>query len=168
MPHFIERSAVTTEFVTQLRTLGFPVGDNSSPTDASNNPVPFGWQGEADAAGTNFVPWFSLTPMPGSAPQQNAPGTLNTLASDSFWILNYSLYMAGVNRNQTELLADKARNLFCNLGLSAQVNCTGALTTWHIAGVECSSLGTNQRVGEATPYYYTQTDNYQVWVTEGD
>lgn len=160
----VERSAVTSGLIISLRTLGFPVGDNSSPTDVDNAPVPFGWQGEPDAAGTNFTPWLSLTPMPG----QGQGGDLRSLGGQEFWLLNYSLYVAGVNRNQAELLADRARNLLCNLGVDTVLTVTGESAAWNIVGVKCPNLGSNNRVGEAIPYYYTQTDSYQVWVTEGD
>lgn len=160
----VERSAVTSGLITQLRTLTFPVGDNSSPTDASGAPVAFGWQGEPDAAASNFTPWLSLTPMPGMGQGQD----LTTLGGQEFWLLNYSLFVAGVNRNQSELLADRARNLLCNLGVDSAFTVEGPNAAWTISGVKCPNLGSNNRVGEAIPYYYTQTDSYQVWVTEGD
>lgn len=164
MVHIIERSAITNQLLTSLRTLNFPVGDNNFPTDANNNPVPYGWAGEADAAGENFMPWLSLTPMPGQGQGQ----TLETLGGQVLWLLNYSLFIAGVNRNQSELLADRARNLLCNLGSGGILTVAGPSAHWVIDGVKCPNMGSNNRVGEAFPYYYTQTDNYQVWVTEGD
>lgn len=164
MTKIIERSAVTTGLLATLRTLGFPVGDNSAPTDATNAAVPFGWTGEPDAAGTNFTPWISLTPMPGAGQGQS----LDTLGAEAFWTLNYSVFCAGVNRNQSELLADRARNLLCNAGVDSTFTVVGETASWTIAGIKCPNLGSNNRVGEAIPYYYTQTDNYQVWVTEGD
>lgn len=160
----VERSAVTSGLLVQLRTLNFPVGDNSSPTDVNNAPIPFGWTGEPDAAGTNFTPWLSLTPMPGQGQGED----LRTSGGQAFWLLNYSLYVAGVNRNQCELLADRARNLLCNLGVDTPLTVTGPSAKWTFAGVKCPNLGSNNRVGDAIPYYYTQTDSYQVWVTEGD
>ena len=64
--HIIERSAVTSGLIVKLRTLNFPVGDNNSPTDVNNIAVPFGWQGEPNATGTNFTPWLTLSPIASS------------------------------------------------------------------------------------------------------
>lgn len=164
----LERSAVTTGLVANLRTLDFPVGDNNSPTDIDGAYVPFGWNGEPDAAGKNFTPWLSVTPMPAAPAGAGAPSTIESMSSDGFWVCNYSLYAAGVNRNQCEKLLDRARNLLCNLGVDSPFTVEGETATWTIGGVKCLNLGSNQRVGEAIPYYYTQTDSYQLWATEGD
>lgn len=159
----VERSAITSQLLTILRTLNFPVGDNNSPTNPAGEPIPFGWTGEPDAAGTNFTPWLSLTPMPGN-PAPQVPGVIMGLGEEEFWLLNYSLYVAGVNRNQCELLADRARNLLC---AGTPFTVTGPSGSWAVAGIRCPNIGSNQRVGEAIPYYYTQADNYAVLVTEG-
>lgn len=163
MTNIIERGAVTTGLVDALRTLGFPVGDNNSPTDQAGVPVPFGWSGEPDAAGTSFTPWVSLTPMPGAGEGQ----TLETLGGQAFWVLNYSVFVAGVDRKQSEALADRARNLLCNLGSNGELVFTGPTADWVLDGVQCTNIGSNQRNGEAIPFYYTQTDSYRVWATEG-
>jgi hypothetical protein len=155
MTHILEMAPVTTYIFTQLETLNFPVGDNSSPSTS------YGWQGEPNAAATNFTPWMSLTAMTGQ-PQQ-AP-TLDIYEDGGMWVLNYVVFHAAVNRTQTQTLADRVRNL---LASSAPTLVTGAVASWSIHGVKCTNIGGTNRVGEATPYYYTETDSYAVLVSEG-
>lgn len=155
----LERAPVTTGLITVLDNLGFPVGDNGSPT------VPFGWQGETDAAGGTFIPWLSISPMGGSGSGEQ---DLSSLAGQAFWVLNYSLYMAGVNRTQCETLADRARAALCSLGVESIATVQGETAVWQIAGVACTSVGSNVQNTTAIPYYYVQSDNYQVRVTRAD
>lgn len=154
MTHLVERSVVTDAIVEALETLGFPVGDNTTP-DAS-----YGWQGEPNAASTNFIPWISVTPMPGNGVAQD----LASLGSRGEWLLSYSIYVAGVTRSQSEKMADRARNKLAN---TFKVECTGEVANWRIQGIACTNIGSNNRVGEAIPYHFTQTDSFQVYVTEG-
>lgn len=149
----IERALVTSTLVANLTTLGFPVGDNSAPgTD-------YGWQGEPDAADATFIPWLSISPMPGQGQFQD----LSSLSNRAEWQLTYSVFAAGVNREQCERLADRARNQMVTMG---RFDMEGQFANWRIVGIECPSLGSCARVGEAIPYYYTQTDTYRVWVTQ--
>lgn len=155
----LERAPITTGLMVALDELDFPVGDNGSPT------VPFGWQGEADAAAGTFIPWLSLTPMSGAGSGEQ---DLSSLAGQAFWVLNYSLYMAGVNRTQCEILADRARAKLCSIGAEQQAVVSGESATWEITGVMCTAVGGNVQNTTAIPYYYVQTDNYQVRVTRAD
>jgi hypothetical protein len=49
----INRGPITDRVLTELAVDGLPVGDNSAPTTA------FGWQGEPNADGSNFIPWMA-------------------------------------------------------------------------------------------------------------
>jgi hypothetical protein len=155
--YVVERAPITSEINTLVKTLGFPVGDNSSPGAVGT----YGWQDEPNEAGTNFTPWLVITAMPG---QGHSDQSISSLAEDAFWLLSYSIFVAGVSRNQTEVLADRVRHLMANLN---DVLVTGESASWLIDGARCVNLGSNNRVGEASPYYFTQTDSYTVWVTKG-
>ena len=155
MPSALSRGPITTALVTHLETSTFPVGDNAAPSD------PYGWQGEPDGVPSTFIPWLSL--QPGTAVAQSPPGTLGDTGTE--WRLSYAVFYAGVTRKQQEALADRMRNVLVNITRQGVVTDTG---TWRIQKVSCSGVGSSNRIGSAYPDYYTQTDNFEVWITKED
>lgn len=153
MPSALSRGPITTALVAHLETSTFPVGDNAPPED------PYGWQGEPDTTGASFIPWLSL--QPGTAVAQNPPGTFGDTGTE--WRLNYAVFYAGITRKQQEALADRMRNVLVNITRQGVVTDSG---TWRIQKVSCSGVGSSNRIGSAYPDYYTQTDNFEVWITK--
>jgi hypothetical protein len=92
---------------------------------------------------------------------QNPPGTFGDTGTE--WRLNYAVFYAGITRKQQEALADRMRNVLVNITRQGVVTDTG---TWRIQKVSCSGVGSSNRIGSAYPDYYTQTDNFEVWITK--
>lgn len=153
MPSSISRGPITTRLLYELEQLGFPVGDNASPTEAH------GWQGEPDGGSSYFVPWTALSAMPGTP--QNPAGAMGDTGTQ--WRLGYNAFYAGVSRKQTEALADRSREAFTNIVRDSIVTDTGS---WRIQKISCTSVGSSNRVGSAFPDFYTQNDSFEVWVTK--
>jgi hypothetical protein len=134
-----------------MKELGLPVGDNNAPQD------PYGWQGEPNSDGSNFIPWMVLTAGAASA------GTGSFGASASEWRLPYTAFYAGVTRTQLEWLADRVRVKLCNIERENVATDTGA---WRIQQIRCTSMGGTNRIGSTFPDYYTQSDLFEVWLSK--
>ena len=147
----INRGPITLRLLDELKELNLPVGDNATPED------PHGWQGEPDADGSNFIPWVVLTP--GTAPA--GTGTFAESAED--WRLPYTVFYAGVSRDQVEWLADKMRSKFVDIEREVITTDSG---DWKILQLRCTSLGGTTRVGTTFPDYFTQADLYEVWLSK--
>lgn len=150
----ISRKQITDRVLAELGEPGFPVGDNSAPEEA------YGWQGEPNEANTTFVPWLVLTP--GIATQQTPMGGMGDTGTN--WKVGYNVFLAGVSRKQTEALADRIRDALTNIVRESITTPTGS---WRIQKISCQAIGSNNRVGSAYPDYFTQSDNYEVWITKG-
>lgn len=141
----IERQPITDRVLTELNTLSLPVGDNNKPE------APFGWQGEPNADGGNFIPWMVLTA--GQGRQQARPGSFGD--SNSEWVLSYSVFCAGVRRDQIDWLADKVRTKLTSI---ARENVNG----WRIQQLRCVNIGGTVRINQTFPDYYQQVDVYEI------
>ena len=136
-----------------MATVGFPVGDASAPTDN------FGWSGEPNADGSVFTPWFSSTPL--TATRQRVPGALGDTGTE--WLAPYSVFIAGVDRTQTEMLADRVAE---TLQAQARVTITAGSQTWRVQKFERTAVGSINRIGAALPDHFTQNDNYELWLSK--
>lgn len=153
MPSAPARGPITTRVITELRTLGFPVGDNTAPED------PYGWSGEPNTSAGTFTPWMTSTPLTGSP--QRLPGALGDTGTE--WSLPYSVYFAGVTRMQTEALADRIREALCNINREEVETDNG---NWQIQKISCSSIGGMTRISSAFPDYFAQADTFDVWISK--
>lgn len=149
----ISRRPITDRVLAQLETEGFPVGDAASPDGA------YGWTGEPNAEGTTFTPWMSVSPL--AARPQRISGAMADSATD--WVLPYSVFYAGMSRTQCEALADKMRSALTNIEREGVVTPTG---NWRIQKIDCPGIGSTNRVGSSYPDYFTQSDNFDVWVSK--
>lgn len=147
------RGPVTTRVLTELAGPGFPVGDDTHPD------IPYGWTGEPDQEGTQFIPWLMLTPLAGTP--QRIPGAFSDTGAE--WSLPYSVFYAGVTRKQTEALADRVRARLCNITREVVGTDNG---NWKIMKISCTALGSTNRIGGSVPDYYTQADTFDVWVSK--
>ena len=142
------RGPITTRVITELKVENFPVGDNAAPED------PFGWQGQPNDDGSTFIPWMSVTPT--SAVPQTVMSFGDTGRE---WRMSYNVFYAGISRKQSEALADRMRARLTNIAREG-------VNGWKIQKISCNAIGSNNRVGSAYPDYYTQTDNFEVWVSK--
>jgi hypothetical protein len=151
-PSSPERGPITTRIIAELESAGFPVGDNSAPTDA------YGWSGEPNETSTTFTPWMSLSALTGVPQRTQAMGD-----TGREWIFTYNVFYAGVSRKQSEALADRMRAALTDIQREAIETKTG---NWRILKVTCTGVGTNNRIGSAFPDYFTQADTFEVWITK--
>lgn len=154
MPSVVERGPISDRVLKELKDVGFPVGDNSSPDD------PFGWSGEPNAENSTFTPWMMLAELSGQP--QKPPGGLGDTGTE--WILPYSVFYAGLSRRQTEALADRLRDALVNI---ERENVTGVNGSWRIQKISCTAIGSSNRIGSAYPDYFSQTDTFEVWTSKG-
>lgn len=147
----LPRGQITTYVVdTVLAGFPFPVGDNNEPG------TPHGWQGEPNEAGTNFIPWISI----GTGASSNSSGPLSESQGD--WRANYFVTIAGVAREQTDKLADQARDLLVKMTRQNIITTNG---TWRIQQARVASIGGINRMPQTRPFYYVQTDVIELWLS---
>jgi GTPase SAR1 family protein len=151
----LSRAHLTNWLVTTLSLEGLPVGDNSTPTD------PFGWQGQPNSTGTNFIPWMSVT----NGTARPRPLAQNAAFGDAGeeHTVSYAIQYAAVTREQVEWMADKMRKVFANADRT-EIDCFD-YGVWRILQAQCISIGGISRIRSALPDYYTQTDNFDLWVS---
>ena len=148
----INRGPITDRLLSELKELSLPVGDNKVPDD------PYGWQGaEPDIDTSSFIPWMVLTA--GTAPAGS--GSLGSSASE--WRLPYTVFYAGVSRDQLDWLADRMRSKFVAIERELITTDSG---DWKVQQLRCTSVGGTNRVGSTFPDYYTQTDLFEVWLSK--
>jgi len=147
----ISRGPVTDRLLVELRELGLPVGDNSTPDD------PYGWQGEPDNEMSNFIPWLTLS---ASTAQ---PGTGPVGMSSADWRMPYTVQFAAINRNQLDWMADTTRSKLANLERESVATDSG---NWKFQQVRCTSVGGSNRIASTFPDYFTQADLFEVWLTK--
>lgn len=148
----INRGPITTRLIAELNETELPVGDNHAPTD------PYGWQtDEPGADASQFIPWMVITAGTAST------GTGSLAASSQDWKLNYTVFFAGVTREQLDWLADKVRLQFANIERENVVTESGS---WRIQQVRCTSVGGTVRQAATFPDYYSQTDVFEVWLSK--
>jgi hypothetical protein len=135
---------------TVLATFPFPVGDNNEPIE------PHGWQGEPNEEGTNFIPWISI----GTGASSNSSGPQS--ASQADWRANYYVTTAGVARQQTDQLADTARDALAKMQRQQIMTTNG---TWRIQQARVSAIGGINRLPQTRPFYFVQTDTIELWLS---
>lgn len=147
-----QRQPITAVLVAVLKSANFPVGNTNQPED------PYGWQGEPNAVDATFIPWMEI--IPGPANPQPSQGFGDTGKN---WILRYNVFYAGVDGNQTEKLADKMRIEMTNVDRDSIQTNDGV---WKIQNSDCTAVGSVVRTGATIPFYYSQTDSFEIWVTK--
>lgn len=148
----LQRTPITNHLLGVLETSTFPVGNTNAPT------APYGWQGEPNAEGTNFIPWIEL--MSGPSRPQSMQGFGDT---GNDWISTYNVFYAGVNSSQTSLLADRMRVLLCN---TARISVSTDDGDLRILKITCTAVGSTVKVSNTIPDYFTETDTFEVWTTK--
>lgn len=147
----ISRGPITLRLLDELKELGLPVGDSTAPED------PFGWQGEPNADAASFIPWLVLT----AGTAQAGTGSIGSSATE--WRLNYSVFFAGVTREQLDWLADRMRIHFAKIERESVATDSGG---WRIQQIRCTSVGGTNRIGSTFPDYFTQADQFEVWLSK--
>jgi hydrogenase maturation factor HypF (carbamoyltransferase family) len=92
---------------------------------------------------------------------QRIPGGMGDTGTE--WSLPYTVFYAGISRQQTEALADRMRNQLTNIEREVITTSTG---NWKIMKVSCSGVGTTNRISTSVPDYFTQADTFDVWVSK--
>jgi hypothetical protein len=147
----INRGPITDRLITELKTQGLPVGDNSAPDDA------YGWQGEPNRDGSTFIPWMAIS----AGVAQAGTGSFGDSASE--WRVPYTVTYACVSREQLDWLADRMRAALVSISREVVVTETG---NWRIQQIRCTSVGGSNRVGSTFPDYFTQADLFEVWLSK--
>ena len=148
---FFPIAPLTDHVITLTKTLGFPVGDATRPQE------PHGWQGEPNAAATNFIPWIAV--MPGQA--GNSSGPMGSSQAD--WRVPYYFTYAGVTRKQTEMLSDKLRQ---TMTAYTREVVAAYEEKWSIQQFRVISIGGLNRQSQVNPSYYLQTDTIEIWYSK--
>ncbi len=152
------RAHVTAWMVSELEETGHPVGDGNVPEN-----LPFGWQGQPNAAPSFFIPWLST--MPGTARINPSQATIGSFAdAGSEWVMSYSVSFNAVNREEVEWIADSTRKHLVNVERT-DLDC-GDYGHWKVQQVRSVSIGGINRVRQTDPDYYLQTDNFDVWISK--
>lgn len=148
----LTRGPVTARLIAELQETNLPVGDNHAPTDA------YGWQDEEPGADeSNFIPWMVLTAGTASA----GAGPLSASAAD--WKVPYTVFYAGVTREQLDWLADAMRMKLVNIERDPVNTDSGV---WRIQQIRCTSVGGTVRQAATFPDYYSQSDLFEVWLSK--
>jgi hypothetical protein len=147
----INRGPTTDRLLAELREPGLPVGDNSAPDE------PYGWQGEPNSDLSSFIPWMHLSAGAATA------GTGSIGSSATEWKLPYTVFYAGVRREQLDWIADKMRNQLTSIERESVSTDSG---NWRIQQIRCTSVGGSNRIGSTFPDYFTQADLFEVWLSK--
>jgi hypothetical protein len=145
----IERRLLSAAIVTALETTTMPVGLAHAPHGG-------GWDGQPNKDGSNFIPYAVVTPQTAT----QASGSLADPQADRQ--LPYALSSFGVQPEQTEWMADKARN-----AVEAMKKTVVVLgdATYKIQQVRTDVIGGLQRVDSTEPAYWGQVDVVTLWLT---
>jgi hypothetical protein len=149
----LSRAHFTAWMVATLSVEGLPVGDNNTPA------IPYGWQGEPNDSTSVYIPWMSVAT--GTARPTTRPSAFGDAGSEH--VLSYAVQFAAVGREQVEWMADKMRKVLVNSDRTI-VDC-GVYGEWRIVQAQCISIGGITRVRSTFPDSFTQTDNFDIWVS---
>ena len=147
----IWRGNVTDAVLAAVGTVGKPVGDANTPN------VAFGWDGQPNALGTNFIPYVVVFPQAASIKS----GPIAVPSAD--WQLPYTITSYGVTREQVEWLADRARNTLSSL---RGATLDGGDATYSVIKATTETIGTVSRQDISDPPFFAQTDTVSVWVSQ--
>ena len=150
----IERRKLTKALIDAIKTEGNPVGKAQAPQQG-------GWQGQPNADGSNFVPYVMVTPNPTSATRGVYEGPLDDWQAD--WQLSYTVTSFGIDPDQAELMADRAR-LAAHTIVHDQIS--GGENTYNVQQVRVDALGGLVRVDATEPPYWAQSDQINLWVSK--
>lgn len=146
----ITRGPLTDLVVEAVIALGKPVGDTHTPDP------PFGWDGQPNAMGTNFIPYSVVSPM--SATYSEGPVAI----SQADWHAPYSIACYGVSRMQCEWLADKIRTQLRQLRHQTVM----LESQYKIQQVRADVIGGVTRNDASDPPFFSQVDVVSIWVTK--
>ena len=128
-----------------------PVGDADVPDEA------YGPSGTPGEPGYKFTPYSIVTPM--SAGEGYGPIS----DTDSIFSFPYSVSSFGTTREQTEWIADMARNSFSSL---RRQSFDGADGTYTIMKCRLTMIGGIQKSGQTAPHVFGQTDTVTVFLSK--
>lgn len=118
----------------------------------------FGWQGDMNAEGAEFRPYVVITPQ--TATREDSP----VGATGADWTLPYLFTVYGVDRRQTEDLADDVRNYLTGIYM-INLDSRSGESSWRVSYIECPSIGGIGFNAQVKPKMYSQTDSYTVKVS---
>lgn len=118
----------------------------------------FGWQSDMHAEGSVFNPYVVITPQTATS----SPGSIG--APDADWQLPYLVTCYGVDRRQTEDLADDVRNHISG-NHRADVLMKDQETSWQVTHIQCHAIGGIGYNGQVDPRMYSQTDSYTMRIS---
>jgi hypothetical protein len=146
----IYRGPLTDLLLSTLVGVGKPVGDGQRPKTA-------GWSGQPNAPGAVFTPYLVLA---ASASSRSAGSFGNPQAE---WQLNYLVSTYGVQRDQCDWMADRART-----GLSALkgTDVTLGPSSYRIQQVWTQSIGGLTPNFTTDPPVWSQQDQLVVWLSK--
>lgn len=146
----IIRGPLTDLVIETIGALGKPVGDSDAPDP------PFGWDGQPNAIGTNYVPYVVVTPM--SVSYSEGPVAI----SQADWHLPYAVASHGVSRLQCEWLADRSRESLQTLRHQFVL----LESNYKIQQVRTDIIGAITRNDSSDPPFFTQVDVISIWLTK--
>lgn len=128
----------------------FGIGDGEAPVDA-------GWSGDANAPSSVFVPYVVLTPAAASRSQGTFADPQDT------WQLPYVLAAVGVQRQQSDWIAQRALDAF---EASKKQKVELGTARWKIIDVSAQILGAPQRQDSTEPPFWQRNDTVMFFVTK--
>jgi hypothetical protein len=143
----LQRSPLTDAVLTQLRTLGPPVGDAVIPDSM--------WIGQPNLPGSFADPFAVLSTLRAG----DSSGSLGDSQSD--WHMPYLIESFGVSRDQCDWIADRLRNLLT--ALRGQALALGP-DHFKVQYVRVDDLGEPARIDAVDPPFYHSQDVITVWI----
>jgi hypothetical protein len=130
--------------------------DTDMPTGLAHAPKDGGWDGQPNLDGSNFVAYAVVTPQTAT----QASGPMSDPQADR--LLPYAVSSFGVQPEQTEWMADKARAAVEGL---KKTNIVLGDATYKIQQVRTDVIGGLTRVDSTEPAYWGQVDVLTLWLT---
>jgi hypothetical protein len=145
----IERRLLSAAVVTAVEVTTMPVGLAHAPQGG-------GWDGQPNLDGSNFTAYSVVTPQTAT----NATGPLSDPQADRQ--VPYAISSFGLLPEQTEWMADKARNAVEAMKKTTVVLGDGS---YKIQQVRTDVIGGLTRVDTTEPPYWGQVDVVTLWLT---
>lgn len=144
------RGPLTDHLLEALTVVGKPVGDGLRPPGA-------GWVGQPNAPGSKYIPFLVLS----SSTSTRGNGPLGKPQSD--WQINYLVSCYGVQRQQCDWMADKARDV---LGDLRNTNVQLGPREYRIQQVWTQTIGGITPSNATDPPIWSQSDQLVIWLSE--
>lgn len=142
------------------------VGDPNNPgstldalVGVGSLPLGSGWEGEPNAPGSFFVPYFVLTTL--TATPAADTGSLANPQQD--WHVPYAIQSFGITHDQAEWMADRGRVAVTSL--KGQILQCGA-SKYKVQQIWTAQIGAVSRVPASDPPFYGQQDGATLWMAK--